>query len=36
VSTGISALDPDGPKGGHRVMRWGLRLNVTVVREGTS
>jgi predicted transcriptional regulator of viral defense system len=36
VSTGISALDPDGPKGGHRVMRWGLRLNVTVVRDGTS
>ena len=36
VSTGNSALDPDGPKGGRRVMRWGLRVNVTVVREGAS
>jgi predicted transcriptional regulator of viral defense system len=36
VSKGISALDPDGPGGGHRVMRWGLRVNVTVVREGAS
>ena len=36
VSSGISALDPDGPPGGHRVMRWGLRINVTVVQEGAS
>ena len=36
VPTGISALDPDGPPGGHRVMRWGIRVNATVVREGAS
>jgi predicted transcriptional regulator of viral defense system len=36
VSSGISALDPDGPLGGRRVMRWSLRVNVTIVREGTS
>jgi len=36
VSSGISALDPDGPDGGRRCMRWGLRVNVTVVREGAS
>jgi len=36
VSAGISALDPDGPPGGRRVMRWGLRVNVTVTREGAS
>ena len=36
VSAGISALDPDGPPGGRRVMRWGLRVNVTVMREGAS
>jgi predicted transcriptional regulator of viral defense system len=36
VSAGISALDPDGPPGGRQVMRWGLRVNVTVVREGAS
>jgi predicted transcriptional regulator of viral defense system len=36
VSSGISALDPDGPAGGRRVMRWGLRVNATVVREGAS
>lgn len=36
MSTGVSTLDPDGPPGGHRVMRWGLRVNVTVVEEGPS
>jgi predicted transcriptional regulator of viral defense system len=36
LSSGISALDPDGPDGGRRAMRWGLRVNVTVVREGSS
>ena len=36
VSSGISALDPDGPSGGRRQMRWGLRVNVNVVREGAS
>jgi len=36
VSSGISALEPDGPAGGHRCMRWGLRVNVTVEREGAS
>ena len=36
VSAGISALDPDGPPGGRRVMRWGLRVNVAVTREGAS
>src|ERR1700689_1081308 len=34
VSSGISKLDPDGPSGGHRFMKWGLRVNVTVVQEG--
>ncbi len=36
VSSGISSLDPDGPSGGRRVMRWGLRANVAVVQEGAS
>jgi len=36
VSSGISKLDPDGPSGGRRVMKWGLRMNVTVVQEGAS
>lgn len=36
VSAGISPLEPDGPSGGRRVMRWGLRLNVLVVDEGPS
>jgi predicted transcriptional regulator of viral defense system len=36
VSSGISTLDPDGPPGGRRVMKWGLRVNVTVVQEGAS
>ena len=36
LSSGISALDPDGLSDGHRLMRWGLRVNVNVVREGAS
>jgi predicted transcriptional regulator of viral defense system len=36
ISTGVSELDPDGPPGGRRVMRWGLRLNVLVTNEGPS
>lgn len=36
VSAGISALDPDGPSGGRRVMRWGLRINVRLGFEGHS
>src|SRR5579875_449569 len=36
LSSGISPLDPSGPAGGRRVMRWGLRANVTVMREGAS
>ncbi len=36
ASTGISILDPDGPAGGRRLMRWGLRLNVTLQHEDTS
>lgn len=36
ISSGISALDPDGPDGGRRAGRWGLRVNVAVVREGHS
>jgi predicted transcriptional regulator of viral defense system len=36
ISSGISALDPDGPDGGPRAVRWGLRVNVTVVNEGAS
>jgi predicted transcriptional regulator of viral defense system len=34
ISAGISALDPDGPSGGRRIMRWGLRVNVLVAVEG--
>ena len=30
VSAGISPLDPQGPKSGRRLMRWGLRVNVTL------
>lgn len=33
VSAGISPLDPDGPDGGGRIMKWGLRINVTIARE---
>lgn len=36
VSKGVSALDPDGPDRGRRVMRWNLRVNVDMVREGPS
>jgi predicted transcriptional regulator of viral defense system len=36
LSAGISALDPKGPKGGRRVMRWKLRVNVAVTHEGAS
>ncbi|HVC75773.1 MAG TPA: type IV toxin-antitoxin system AbiEi family antitoxin domain-containing protein [Candidatus Micrarchaeaceae archaeon] len=30
LSEGISALDPDGPTGGRRTMRWRLRVNAQV------
>lgn len=33
VSAGISALDPDGPKGGRVAARWNLRINVTIGTE---
>jgi predicted transcriptional regulator of viral defense system len=33
LSAGIASLDPDGPDGGRRVMRWGLFANVTIVRK---
>jgi predicted transcriptional regulator of viral defense system len=36
LSAGISSLDPDGPPGGRRIMRWGLRINAKVVRDGAS
>jgi predicted transcriptional regulator of viral defense system len=36
VSEGISALDPDGPSGGRRAMRWTLRINVNLTDEGPS
>jgi len=36
LSSGISLLDPDAPTGGRRVMRWRIRVNVKVVREGSS
>jgi predicted transcriptional regulator of viral defense system len=36
VSAGISSLDPDGPPGGRRLMRWGLRVNVQLANEGPS
>lgn len=36
VSAGISLLDPDGPKVGRRVTRWGLRINVRVEPEEAS
>ena len=36
LSSGISALDQDGPDGGRRAMRWGLRVNVAVAKEGVS
>ncbi len=30
LSEGISALDPSGPRGGRRLMRWRLRVNVAI------
>jgi predicted transcriptional regulator of viral defense system len=33
ISAGISALDPDGPTGGHTVTRWALRVNVGIRPE---
>ncbi|MGC1238477.1 MAG: hypothetical protein WA860_06780 [Acidimicrobiales bacterium] len=36
MSAGISALDPNGPKAGPRVMRWGLRINVHIEPENPS
>lgn len=33
VSAGISLLDPDGPPGGRRVTKWGLRVNVQLAPE---
>lgn len=36
LSSGVSALDPDGPAGGRRVMRWHIRVNVEVAREEPS
>jgi predicted transcriptional regulator of viral defense system len=36
LSAGVSPLDPEGPPGGHRVMRWRLRVNVRVADEGPS
>ena len=36
LSSGISALDQDGPDGGRRSMRWALRINVAVTREEVS
>lgn len=36
VSAGISALEPGGPPGGRRNMRWGLRVNVTITVQEPS
>ncbi len=36
VSAGISPLDPEGPPGGRRISRWGLRVNVHLTREEPS
>ncbi len=33
LSTGISVLDPGGPPGGRRLMKWGLRVNVELGEE---
>jgi predicted transcriptional regulator of viral defense system len=33
VSAGISPLDPEGPPGGRRINKWGLRVNVRVGPE---
>jgi predicted transcriptional regulator of viral defense system len=36
LSIGISALDPDGPHGGRRNMRWRLRINATITPQEPS
>ncbi|MDA8385977.1 MAG: hypothetical protein M0Z88_06925 [Actinomycetota bacterium] len=36
VPSGASSLDPDGPPGGLQVMRWRLRVNLAIAREGAS
>ncbi len=36
LPSGVSLLDPDGPRIGPRVVAWGLRVNVRVGREGSS
>ena len=36
VSSRASSLDPDGLPGGRQVMRWNVRGNVAIVREGAS
>lgn len=36
ISTGISLLDPDGPGGGRRIMRWNLRINVRMEPEDST
>ncbi len=33
ISAGISLLDPDGPRIGRTVSRWGLRINVVLAKE---
>ena len=33
LSAGISALDPGGPQGGRRNMRWRLRINATITPQ---
>jgi len=36
ISAGVSILDPTGPPGGERVSRWGLRVNVRILRSEPS
>lgn len=36
LSSGISTLDPDGPPGGRRVVKWGISVNVGVGPEEPS
>jgi predicted transcriptional regulator of viral defense system len=36
MSTGISPLDPAGPRGGHRVADWGLRVNAQIAPDEPS
>jgi predicted transcriptional regulator of viral defense system len=36
MSAGISALDPGGPQGGRRNMRWRVRVNATVTPQEPS